>query len=103
MNNSVEITSDVTAYIYNAGENPHSEANKYYNGYKSNQNKYDNIADGWYAEAGIINNWTRKNATTITISVRLIRLNGGKVAQEELIEIDKVGIFISNNGGLDGV
>ena len=103
VNNSVEITSDVTAYIYNAGENPHSEANKYYNGYKSNQNKYNNIADGWYAEAGIINNWTRKNATTITISVRLIRVNGGKATQEELIEIDKAGIFISNNGGSDGV
>ncbi|MDV3603786.1 hypothetical protein CMU86_11525 [Elizabethkingia anophelis] len=45
-----KIYGDLSAFLYNAGQNIYSQSNRQYEGFKKTQNKYDTITDGWYVE-----------------------------------------------------
>ena len=76
-----ELRGDKDSYLYNAGQNVYSQGNKQYEGYKNTQSYYDNIADGWYAFERL--GWMKEDGINATKRlVDLIRVSGGKVAQQ---------------------
>ncbi len=82
----IVMNTDTDTWQYNAGQNPSSEINKQYEGYKKTQDKYDNVVDGWYAfyqEGG----YYSQPQGVFIIEVFIARIVGGKAVNTLTIEI----------------